>query len=470
MRKKRTTTKKRADPPPPPPIRFRRLRTIVNELAFDLTTPDPKVEFGVTALDSGPGGDRVHYEFRFVPPMSREHASNSYITTLHLQSKRQDVQLVVLPSTDDKNLRIINNDHVYLTFPSHAARLTVPDALNVSLVYATLHNNQLQGDIDTPIYCIDILGPPHERYKTLDYFPPVPIEGMAIDATKYPQGLPMSFKQGTGHTSSRVAKLIGYYPGKDNFNSWKRAAMRFGRLKEFTAVMVYLNHFPERIFYQTGFHQSEQGSAQPDGLIEDPLSIIGAGEGYDDLDPTQGIIEIKCSKSNCNYEGSYFVQCVWEMMASNRSWCDLVRYCEKPVKVDGKWILQATFRVARLYRHKETEDRLVNLVKNSSNPFVDSKEYVAMRKHFDDMAMMANTQQSQEIPVPQQVLDSIHDYREAYLSKHKMDVDIIDPTLERIEKRQAIIFEGIQGDRGNPSFQQEVIQQIQDYADLLKVQ
>lgn len=468
MRKKRTAAKKRVEPPPP--IRFRRLRTIVDGLAFDLTTPDPQVEFGVTILDSGPGKDRVHYEFRFVPPMSREHASNSYITTLDLQSKRQDVQLVVLPSTDDKNLRTINDDHIYLTFPSHAARLTVPDALNVSLVYATLHNIQLQGDVNTPIYALDILGPPHERYKTLEYFPPVPIEGIAIDATTYPQGLPMSFKQGTGHTSSRVAKLIGYYPGKDNFNGWKRAAMRFGHLKEFTAVMVYLNHFPERVFYQTGFHQSENGSAQPDGLIDDPLNVMGAGEGYDDLDPTQGIIEIKCSRSNCNYEGSYIVQCVWEMMASNRSWCDLVRYCEKPVKVDDMWTTQATFRVARLYRHKETEDRLVTLIKKSSVPFVDSEEYAAMRTHFDYMANMANTQQSQEIPVPQEVLNSIRNYREEYLAKHRRDVDIIDPTLERIEKRQAIIFEGIQGDRSNPAFQQEVIQQIQDYADLLKGQ
>lgn len=447
-------------------IRFRRLRIILEEMAFDLTIPAQATQqWGVQRVEGDKEGNRVHYEVRFEPPLDRRTASNCYICVTHLPSKRRDVNVVVLPNTQDKVLRSIDERWHYIVFPSHAVKL---EGTAIASLYMTLCNEQTRGTEGAPpLYGLDFKPQNIARYHPLSWWPPVELPGVAIDASQYPQGHPLTFKAWEGITGSRIPKLLGYFAkSKDGFSSWAAASMRFGRLKEMTAVQVYLDYFPVRQFYETGYHSVEAGSAQPDGLIWDPENTEPIEE-YADLDPTRGVIEIKSSKSNCTFDGSYIAQCLWEMMACNVGWCDLMRYAEYPVKNEhGKWVVKHSFRVVRIFRHRATEERLVSMVRAALAGKLEESEAGRMRAQFDELARVGNTTGSIEIDTPLHVLEAAEAYKRDYFAKHALHVDIVDPLLQRIEERQAHVFALFQEKRTD-EFTRVVAEQMQDYALLL---
>ena len=68
-------------------------------------------------------------EIRLIPPLSKADAADTYLTIVHLPSKRQDNQIVLLPTAADaeKKFRTFEADQqMYLEFPSHASRFVWP--------------------------------------------------------------------------------------------------------------------------------------------------------------------------------------------------------------------------------------------------------------------------------------------------------------------------------------------------------
>ena len=309
-------------------------------------------------------------------------------------------------------------------------------------------------DNPTPIWQLYLSPPVHDRYEPLPYFPPVVLD-MPMDATMYPQRLPLSFKSNTGITSNRVPKLLGYYPGKDEMTNWKRVAIRNGRLKETEAVFTYLHHYPKRTYSETGYHETEQAfGCQPDGLIHDPeQKKVG----------TDGLIEIKCSTKSCLLEGPHFAQAIWEMMTTQRPWIDVMRYCVRQVyrSETKKWETQRVFRVVRLFREPKKEEQLLAALKDASL----AEE---MRVQLDKMALDANTTHSEEQTVDDAVVKLLQTHREQYFEQHKRQVEVVDPALDRMDKRHAVIFELFQAESRVSELHTPVAEQIQDLVEIIK--
>lgn len=454
--------KRRTQPSP----RFRRVRQTHGDLAFILTTPHESVQLGVSKL-LGEEGDNVMFEVRFEPAMDRAAAANSYVTIVHVPTKRQDNQICILPTTDDKDLRRFDSDEqLYLVFPSHSARISWPDGLLVELVYLKLINIEIQGNVEAPTYQVAITVPPHERYVPVPYFPPVRLEKTRIDPTLYPQDLPLPFRSNVP-TSSRVPKIIGYYPpGPETMSTWKRATIRFGRLNETIAVFEYLNKFHSRVFHEAGFFECPQGSAKPDGIIIDNSEECAENKDYADLPQNRGIIEVKCSTNNCQIEGAHIAQAIWEMMAVNVPWCDLVRYSVRKVKEDGLWQTKRFMRYVRLFRERKKEELLIEAVTAS-----DSEKRTVVRKILDDTAHQANTHPMLAIETEltdNNVLDLFQEHRKTFFERHKLEVDVIDEALDRMEKRQTTIFSLFQDNPQGSEFKIQIAEQIQDLVELLK--
>lgn len=455
-RKKRT---RRA--PPKNVQRLRRIREHVGDIAVDLTTPCPDVNHGVEVVQSDQN-EELHLEVRFVPSLSRQDAAKSCLNLLHIPTKRTIGQVVILPYTNNKDLRRFEQERqVYMAFPSHAVRFDWEDGMLVQALYVKVVNVEMDGNRTLPHYVVHFEYTGHDRIKSLEYYPPIKLLKQDIDARTYPQRLAMSFKPKTGLTSSRVAKKLGYYPGPDNFNQWKRLSMRFGRRYEVIALLNYLSKRPSVQFQETGFHETDTCAAQPDGLLTDPDAAPTTGQGFEHLDVTRGIIEIKCSTTNCNFEGPHVAQAMWEMMAVNVAWCDLVRYCERQVLDTGtrKWHTVRTIRIIRMYRNKAKDQALLEAVQNE-------EKALEMRQQLNNMAYQANKREQEQVvdDTVHQMLDSA---RNEYFAQHAMEVDVVDPALDRIEKRQALIFDHFQTDREGVKLRQEVAAQIQDLAQML---
>lgn len=440
--------------------RFRRIRSIVQEVAIDLTTPCADVNLGSDVVQRDEN-EEMHLEIRFNPPLSREDAANSYLNFLCLPTKQTIGQVVVLPYTNDKQLRRFEQEEqVYMSFPSHAVAFHWEDGTLIRFLYVKLINFELDATRMTPHWVVSFQPSETNQITHLPYYPPIKFYKQPIDARYYPQRLAMSFKVKKVLTSSRVAKELGYYPEKETLNQWKRAAMRFGRLYEVIALLNYLKQRPSISFHEAGFYECPQGAAQPDGLLYDTEAVQTSGQGFDDLPASHGIIEIKCSTSNCNFEGPHIAQAMWEMMAVNVAWCDLVRYCQRR-QCDAKtheWKVVRSIRVIRMYRNKNKEEDLIKAVSNGDCP--------EMRKKLDQMAEEANKFQP-ELIVSDEVETKLNQERQQYFNEHSMEVDVVDPTLERIEKRQAVIFDAFQRHRNGVELRRGILEQIQDLSHLL---
>jgi hypothetical protein len=222
--------------------------------------------------------------------------------------------------------------------------------------------------------------------------------------------------------------------------------MRFGIMREMVGVALYLHEYPDYQAYQAGFYETDDFKAQPDILVNE-----------------DGCAEIKCSRSHCNFEGAHIAQSVATMAACNRSWIDLFKYCESPVKDTdtNKWITRKTFRVARFVRNKELEDSLKSLSRSGSD--LRSSEH--LRKQFDDLAAAA-TAQTPEKEADNAVIEQLFTQKKQYFQLQALDTDSIDPVLDAIECRQARIFAAY-NEGQTTELNREIRDQLHSYLDLM---
>jgi len=434
---------------------IRRIRTILNGLAFDLTTHSPDVQFGVSMIS------KDEYEIKFQEPLENTYAATSYITVMHMESKRTDTTLVVLPKTDDK--RLVGEDHI--EFVTHVVKMDTKN--RVETLRVILEDIQLNPDMSFPILT------PHFALN-IGFFPSVfpdryvglPFPVNETDISKIPQIYGVSKYKPSGITSSRVAKLLGYYPTPDGkpevFNSHKITAMHFGTLNEPVALMMYLAHHPECVFKEIGFVSLENSvnpanGAQPDGVL------VGKQQ-----EPS--LIEFKCSRNNSKMEASHMAQCIWEM-ACGYPHIDLVKYCEKQVKVGNNWTIVKECKEVRLFRFPELENKIIELCQlqahKPNESLANTKPFVEIRAYLDKLAEQANIDAT-PIPIREDLIQQLIDYKKKILDVQAEDVLTVHPLMDRIEKRQMRIFAAYQDGESRDFLLKEVSQQIQDYAELIK--
>ncbi len=460
----KTRGKKRLKAPEPVVTRVRRDRVLLNGLAYDFTTPSPDTSIGVGMGNTRPDADVFPIEVRFDPPLEKVFAASSTLAIVHLESKRRDTMLTILPHTEDK--RLVQSS--YFEFVTHTCKV---DEAGVHVLYFTITNEQLRGDCPVPIWRPNFnLGLGFEpRYKSLPFFPPDTPLSQAVDLSQIPQntGYPLSHKPAGGVSSSRVPKLLGFYPGPDApFNGWRSAAVRFGRMSESKSILMYLAHHQDYTYSETGFRSLENGGLL-DGAMCDGIVTGPSGETFP--------LEIKASRTNCNFEAAHVAQVIWQL-ACGYSFADLVRYCERQVKdANGLWKTHYECKEIRLYRHPGTEKTIIELCQQSHalqykdfkafDALVQTPPYVEMRKQLEALTEQAN-KDAKTIPVDESILERLEQYKSDTLATQNIDNQVSHPLLDRIENRQARIFAAFQ-EADAETVRKEVREQLRDYTEML---
>ena len=83
-------------------------------------------------LLNDPHDDQLSFEIRFQPALDKIYASSSYLGVMHMESKRTDTLIVVLPTTNDRIGQM-----PYIVFPTHVVQLD-EQAGKVELLHLTL--------------------------------------------------------------------------------------------------------------------------------------------------------------------------------------------------------------------------------------------------------------------------------------------------------------------------------------------
>lgn len=351
-----------------------------------------------------------------------------------------------------------------------------------------------------------------ERYRPLPYIDPLAPLPRSIDVSLLQQGSTIVSKPSGGITSSRGPKLLGYYQSADGkpetFTGWKAVAVRFGRVYETAVVGVFLKHHPEYAFQEAGFMAFESDltgvdGAQVDGLliptrsggINSPSTIemsvnVGMIEDDEELDrvmkliPSSGItpsplrgegvipIEIKCSRSNSSIEPSHLVQCVLEL-ACGFPYMYLVRFCERQVRTppgSNVWTTVRECKEIRIHRSKEIEDKTIALCRQAKSlnhvqftELMKTPPYVEIRAYYDNLAVRCNAE-AKLIPVDEGLFERLIKYKEEAMATD-VPIPLMEPLLERIERRQARIFAARQE---GEDLRVDVLEQIQELAELLR--
>lgn len=461
--------------------RMRRIRFILGSLAFDFTTPSPDADFAVSTI--GPmDGDRIHFRINFAPILEKEHATSSTISVTHFPSKRRDTVIVVLPKTEDKKGVSFGANYDYLEFCTHTVKI---ERDNVSVLYVTLNNVQMRGDVDVPIWKPEFnfgLGyfPRlfEGKYEPLAFYPPDINFGGVIDLACIPQKYSLvSFKPSGGITGSKVAKLIGYYQSptfqsQEQFTGWSAVNVRFGREGEDTLKLIHLLNHPEFTkMKEVGYLSISQEVRQNDG--SEPDLIVEDDKGI----PFP--VEYKYSRSNCTIYGNHIAQCIWEM-ASGPTFphCYLVRGCERQTKVGtNQWTTIMEFKEIKLFRSEEKEKELIRLCVNALKFYnnkdypkflelMETEPYKQFRDYLDRLAEESD-KKATKLEIREEMIKEMNDYRQQILDKQEEDVLTSHPIMDRIEKRQARLFAAFQ-EEDREVFWRETCEQIGDYSELLK--
>lgn len=450
---------------------MRRQRLILNGLAFDFTTPSPDVNMGITCVGAMKEGmDRLHFEIRFKPPLEKVYARTSTIEITHIESKRTDTRIVVLPSTEDKrNVSLLDSTLFYCEFATHIVKI---NEQGVEILFLTILNVQMRGDVDVPIWVPSFdygiaFFPKLFNYKGLPFWPPN-IEFDALEPSRIRANQqPVYFRSnGNNISGSQVAKLLGYYATMNDDNvvsGWKAVAMRFGVTMEPFIIMFYMLAHPE-------YQQCEEAGWW---AYKDSTSMGTWVDAIISNSDNRWGLECKASKTSASFEGSHIAQCIWSMACGNTQFHDLVKYNEKCIKIDDKWTTVPSCKEARIYRNEEKEKELIDLcikAKNSKSPLSElwaSPPYVNMRAWLDNLAADA-TKIAKSIPVVSETVQQMCMYRQNILKEQEANCVVLDPVLDRIEKRQAHMFALYQENNAGDAFQSEVCDQIRDLVELIK--
>ncbi len=462
--KKAKKTSKRSAPEEDQRPYFNRQRINLHGLAVDFTTSSTDCKFGIVCTSPPTSTESLSFEIRFSPPIEKIHASSSSLSIMHIESKRTDTRIFILPSTNDKKLQ-----GSYILFPTHVVGLD-EQLDKIHILYLSVQNCQMRGDVGTPIWN-PVFNMQWFIHKELNgRFDPLLVRSEGeTDVSKIPQGAAVPIKQSGGITSSRVPKLIGYYPGRfEAIIGWKAVAVRFGKIYEQIAMLMYMKKHADRTFHEVGFMSIEGSSldgAMSDGIIEDSEKI-------------RFPIEFKCSRTSCNIEPAHLAQCIWEM-ACGFPYIDLVRFCERQAKDPNNsqtWSTVYECREIRIFRDKEKEEELIklsrqahSLLKNDYNKYAELMQtapFVKMRAFLDKLAIECN-EKAVPIPVDIDVIGQFHQYKKNILDIQDCESFILHPIMDRIEKRQARIFAAYQ-EEDKSEFIRETLIQMQDYAELAK--
>lgn len=301
--------------------------------------------------------------------------ANNYEFTLHTEGAHPHVVTLM--------------DKAYYVFETHQLAVDYDDRNKILALYLQYDDSAKALHVDMSLSWLPNRFP--GRFNPLWFFPPdvIPSQhGIRVNTAMVPQRSPLWCRIRSEEmeiTGTRAYKLMGFWvpTKKDNpdwsfdapeeFTEQAKANMKHGTLSEDYAVMMYLDHYTDRCISLVGYHKAKAPypigwGASPDGLI-DSKGAFGAG----------GVLEIKTSKYSLALEAYYFPQVYMEMIATERKWCDVVRYCKPHA------------HVYRIHRDDALEQRLVPMLKYAYRNRHRLQEIVFGERAFIDMRMHLRT-------------------------------------------------------------------------------
>lgn len=348
--------------------------------------------------------DSADYAVYFKPPIEMERAKTVHVGVTYQGNDRIADRILfgqwVLPSDGNGGTPLILQAGVleYLIFPTHQLRIengTVCTLyvriVNVTTTIDPRFNLFLRGDVDVEL----------PKIKSLTWFPPDvdPSHwGLKIDSRLIPQRCPLWFKLRGELTGSKAYKLLGFFMNDTSQSTASRMNMRRGTHSEPEAIIMYSLAYPNAVLQEVGWCPAsdpypETWGASPDMLIDD-----------------NGVLEIKTSTLKTSMEDYFYPQCYMEMLATQRYYCDVIRF--RPLRfADGR--IEDAGHVYRIIRDEALLDTLCKLwmralsVKNvQSEP-----DYVQIRDLFSKMASDASWSQGQRIEATPEYCSALRDYQ-----------------------------------------------------------
>ena len=371
----------------------------------------------------------MFYCIDFDPPLLPKEAYASKLQFEHKAAPCKDgIHLRVSPN-EEPEPRMLGKRR-FQVYETHATEIDVKK--RVKRVYLKASNNQLNGKSDTVIlqpevdmvkFIQSVVG---DRFKGLKYYPPdldLLRDLSGIKSEEVPQRTPMWFKLRGKVSGSKAYSLLGYWlPSPTTqvglkwswtapavFSQWQKANMRYGTLYENHVALAYLlaPHNRHKSFQEVGWVVAPKPyppgwGASPDGLIHDPKmtwdqlpnDLLQQYSKADrkKFDITRGAAEFKTSKYNCKFEAYYLPQVYMEMISLDVVWCDLVKYNISTKNIDGVWTQVRTCKQFRIYRNKNTESWIKELLHSSLKHTHDllrhvmTDPYQAIRDYLQEVA------------------------------------------------------------------------------------
>lgn len=347
------------------------------------------------------------------------------------------------PSSSSAVERTCLLDRVYWTYETHTLVLNESETeiygMFIQLENTSPNTTRLKIEVSVDMglrwlpSAFSSNGEKEARYKSTPFFPPdidPAAYNLKIDQKKIAQKSPLWFKLRGDVTGTKAYMYIGFWvpkqvedptwtvDGEKKFDAFSRMNMRFGTASEDYSIIMYLYHFPDRLIELVGSCPAPSGgvypsgwNASPDALITDPTMTWNdipdtIASQYDQssssssgFDPTLGVLETKSSLKKLNMAGYFYPQIYLEMICSERIWTDLLRYrrTSESTNGGGGWKYKHIARIYRVYRHKQTEELIVRLIKYAhSNKHRlqeivhTDPEFINARKYFDELGENAS--------------------------------------------------------------------------------
>lgn len=478
------------------------LRDAKNEERITLSP----VFFGDTRY---PTDDIAHCGLFLDPPLSLDHLSEATLDVFYAGKDpigRGHIKIALGGKADTYECVELQETFFYHVFKTHTLQLTI-DQKSVACIEITLQNAQLMAMDNTPLLAL-VQDVTHwftvnfgDRFIGQPYYPanPAVMEALAglpegIRSQDVPQRTPYWFKLRGIVTGSKAYKLCGFFPTNRAFTRDDLKRMRFGRLKEDYVCGVYLQNTPQNVKVQAlglvPYTERPGWGASPDGLIIDdemtwdhpdiPEWTRADYENHPNVDITRGALEIKCSQANCLMRDYYYPQVYLEMMSLGAAWADVVRYNEyKMSDGNGTWSTKRECRIYRVYRHKPTEDQILeciitslNTPENRRKALWKTKAFVSLRNYLEDLA--ANLRY-RKVPASEELYNSYHSYFELPTIEESMIEDESPQhhdkrtRLNDVEERQLDIFRLYEReDAPSKEFVGLLIDQVKDLLGMLE--
>jgi hypothetical protein len=375
----------------------------------------------------------------------------------------------------------LGNGDRYHVYETHAIQVVGEDN-RMKSIHFQLENNQLYSNdpslrlelgVDMGhTFLPDLVG--EERFHGLAFFPASPDKTLleaGVDASRVPQRTPLWFKLRGTVSGTKASKLCGFYvpdkrteegrnwslngPSKP-FSAYQKCNMRFGSLREFYMIIIYLLTYPLRSFHEVGWCAMRKPypvtwGASPDGYVYDPTltieqlprSLVAAHKLPNKrIDITKGAIEFKASRNNCKMAAYYIPQIYMEMMALRTVWVDLVRYCEKTTQEGDTWKKQRECRVYRVYRNAEVERVLVDALRHALDnvatlqDVVLTEPFCQLRTKFQTIA---DTLEYRTLTITPEIERALNEY-EAYRGRPHMVPDTDEIEWQHIDTHNSELY------------------------------